>query len=130
MAQANEYLGLSHKDESKVDQHVVENGWTKEQKEFLLSQFCHSPKPVLPCVQRNLKGAINAHLIAYYWVNSYMAVSFYRSLGRSVGLLVGLSVCPSKKIWTTSIAPRKLIFGMQLAFNLTRKCFEKKFEIL
>ena len=32
----------------------------------------------------------------------------------------------SKKIWTTFMAPRKLLFGMQLAFNLTKRNIERE----
>ena len=36
-------------------------------------------------------------------------------------ILVGWSVCMSKEFWPTSIKPKKLVFGMQLAFDPTKR---------
>ena len=50
------------------------------------------------------------------------------SIGRFVRRSVGWLVVPSKKIWTTSVAPMKLLFDMQLPFTLTKIDIEKKIE--
>ena len=47
------------------------------------------------------------------------------SVCRSACMSVGLSFC-GKQILTTSVAPWKLIFGMQPAFYLTKRNIEKK----
>ena len=52
---------------------------------------------------------------------------FMLHLGSSIGWLVGLSVFPCNKFFTTSMVPRKLIFGMHLF--LLQEILRKKLEI-
>ena len=77
--------------------------------------------PILLCADFYCTCCMYSACMSYFLSSGWELLQVALSVDRSVSRMVGRS----KKIWTTSMGPRELIFGMQLAANLTKRNIKK-----
>ena len=100
--------------------------WKESEIEILGMTLLRFPEDLLcwlvePCLDISwLKHFGSIQISRTKIVNRLFKLRLGASIGRFVCRMVGRSFRLSKKIWTTPMVPRELIFGVQLAVNLTK----------